>query len=117
MSRLEVLAFALLVTLPFGFYRAYTRKFSARWFLAIHLPVPLVFLARFEAHLPYTFIPFTSLAFIAGQMLGARAGRWWIRRRSPARAPGETTAGPAAETASPPAEPDVPPREIPDRHD
>jgi hypothetical protein len=124
-DRLEVLAFVLLVTLPFGFYRAYTRRFSARWFLALHLPVPLVFLARFEAHLPYTFIPFTCLAFFAGQMLGARAGRWWIRRRSPARGPGDPVAGPAADAAGgsaadaagPPPEPDVPGLAIPDRHD
>ena len=26
-------ALVLLVTLPFGFYRAYTRKLSLRWFL------------------------------------------------------------------------------------
>ncbi len=82
MSRVEVLVVVFFVTLPFGFYRAYTRKFSARWFLAVHLPVPLVFLARFSAHLPYTFIPFTCAAFFAGQMLGGILGRWWIRRRS-----------------------------------
>jgi hypothetical protein len=111
-SRLEVLAFVLLVTLPFGFYRAYTRKFSARWFLAIHLPVPLVFLARFEAHLSYKFIPFTALAFFAGQMLGATAGRWWIRRRSLARASGES----AAEAAGPPPDPGAPRRGTSDRH-
>ena len=79
--RIEVLAFVLLVTIPFGFYRAYTRKLSLRWFLAIHLPVPLVFLARFAAHLSYTFIPFTCLAFTAAQLLGSRVGRWWIKRR------------------------------------
>ena len=79
--RIEVLAFVLLVTLPFGFYRAYTRKLSLRWFLAIHLPVPFVFLARIESHLSYTFIPFTCLAFATAQILGSRVGRWWIKRR------------------------------------
>jgi hypothetical protein len=88
--RFEVLAVVILVTLPFGFYRAYTRKLSLRWFLAIHLPVPLVFLARFEAHLSYTFIPFTCLAFTAAQVFGSRVGRWWIKRRplEPATAEG-----------------------------
>lgn len=76
-----VLAAVLIVTLPFGFYRAYTRKFSWRWFVAIHLPVPLIFLARYESHLSYAFIPFTSMAFAAGQILGGRLGRWWIKRR------------------------------------
>ena len=78
---IAVLVTVVLVTLPFGFYRAYTRKLSLRWFLAIHVPVVLVFLARFEAHLSYVFIPFTCLAFTAAQILGARAGRWWIKRR------------------------------------
>jgi len=91
--RIEVLAFVLLVTLPFGFYRAYTRKLSLRWFLAIHLPVPLVFLARFEAHLSYTFIPFTCLAFATAQLLGSRVGRWWIKRH---RIAAVTVAGSAA---------------------
>ena len=89
MRVVAVLAVVMLVTLPFGFYRAYTRKLSLRWFLAIHLPVPLIFLARFESHLSYAFIPFTSLAFAAGQMLGARAGHWWLRRRLLTRAAGK----------------------------
>lgn len=76
-----VLATVVVVTLPFGFYRAYTRKLTLRWFLAIHIPVVLVFLARYEAHLSYVFIPATFVAFAAAQYLGGRLGRWWIRRR------------------------------------
>jgi hypothetical protein len=104
----EVMAVVVLVTFPFGFYRAYTRKLSVRWFLAIHLPVPLVFLARFEAHLPYTFIPFTCFAFFVGQYAGGKAGQWWIARHRPvtveqasaqatvgdARQPGQVGEGP-----------------------
>lgn len=78
---IAVLAAVVLVTLPFGFYRAYTRKLSLRWFLAIHIPVVLVFLARVEAHLSYAFIPFTCVTFATAQILGGRAGRWWIKRR------------------------------------
>lgn len=96
MVRIEVLAAVVLVTLPFGFYRAYTRKLSVRWFLAIHLPVPLVFLARFEAHLSYTFIPFTCLAFTIAQILGSGVGRWWIKRRpiAPVILDGDSPPGP-----------------------
>lgn len=90
---IEVFVAVVLVTLPFGFYRAYTRKLSLRWFLAIHLPVPLVFLTRFEAHLSYAFIPFTCLAFATGQLAGNRLGRWWIRRHAPAP-PAEARVGP-----------------------
>jgi hypothetical protein len=84
----EVAPIVFVVTFPFGFYRAFTRKFSVRWFLAIHLPVPLVFLARLEGHLPYTFIPFTCAAFFAGQLLGGFAGRRWQRWRVRRAAPG-----------------------------
>lgn len=80
MRIIVVLAAVVIVTLPFGFYRAYTRKLSLRWFLAIHVPVALVFLARFEAHLSYVFIPLTCLAFAAAQILGGLIGRWWIKR-------------------------------------
>ena len=86
MVRVAVVAIiAMIVTIPFGFYRAYTRKLTLRWFLAIHVPVIFVFLARFEAHLSYVFIPLTCLAFAIGQFAGGRAGRWWIRRRLEAR--------------------------------
>lgn len=80
-----VVAVVFLLTLPFGFYRAYTRKFSLRWFLAIHVPVILVFLARYEAHLSYAFIPLTCASFTAAQYAGGRLGRWWINRRPVAR--------------------------------
>jgi hypothetical protein len=78
------MAIVFLITLPFGFYRAYTRKFSARWFLAIHLPVPLVFLTRYEAHLSYAYIPFTCFAFFLGQLLGGKAAHQW-KARHPAQ--------------------------------
>jgi len=89
LTRIEVLAFVFFITLPFGFYRAHTKKLSLRWFLAIHVPVPLVFLARWETHLSWKFIPFTCLTFAVAQLLGSRAGRWWIRRRKVAASAGE----------------------------
>jgi hypothetical protein len=88
MTRVAVFGIIILLTLPFGFWRAYTRRFSVRWFLAIHLPVPLVFLTRWEAHLSYAFLPFSVAAFFIGQYAGTRAGRWWIRRRALTQAPG-----------------------------
>jgi hypothetical protein len=100
----EVLAIVFVVTLPFGFYRAHTRKLSWRWFLAIHLPVPLVFLARYESHLSYAFIPFTCMAFAAAQLLGGMAGRRWLRRHPrEAAAKGDEPPPPA-----PPSGPGVP---------
>jgi uncharacterized membrane protein len=80
MVGLGVFAAVVLLTFPFGWYRASVRNLSARWFLAIHVPVPFVFLVRTAAGLPLTFIPLTCLAFAAGQILGSRAARWWRRR-------------------------------------
>ena len=77
-----VLVIVLFVTLPFGFYRAYTRKLTLRWFLAIHVPVVFVFLTRYEAHLSYWYIPFTCTAFATAQIVGSRIGRWWRGRRA-----------------------------------
>ena len=80
MVRLEVVATVFALTVPFGCYRSFTTKLSARWFLAIHLPVPFIFLVRIGAGLPYTFIPFTCLAFASGQLVGGWAGGRWRRR-------------------------------------
>ena len=77
-----VLVIVLVVTLPFGFYRAYTRKMSVRWFAAIHVPVVFVAMARLLAHLPIYYIAATATAFAIAQFGGARIGRWWIRRRA-----------------------------------
>ena len=35
-------AFVLVLNLPFGFWRSRVKKFSVPWFLAIHLPVPMI---------------------------------------------------------------------------
>lgn len=58
---------------PFGMWRVTQRRFSAKWFLAIHLPIPLIFVLRVSAGYSYTFIPWLLLGAVAGQLLGARA--------------------------------------------
>ncbi len=63
------------INLPFGYWRAGLRTLSPQWFLAIHLPVPLVVALRFVADLDWTFIPFSVTFFFAGQLLGVRLGR------------------------------------------
>jgi len=60
------------INLPFGAYRATTARFSWQWFLAIHLPIPLVVLMRLAFGLGWWFVPFMLLAAVAGQVLGAR---------------------------------------------
>lgn len=64
-----------LINLPFGYWRASLKKLSFKWFLAIHLPIPLVVAMRFVFHLGfqlYTY-PFLVSAFFLGQFVGAWA--------------------------------------------
>lgn len=65
---------AFLVNLPFGFWRAGTRKFSFMWFLAVHGPVPMVVGLRLGLGIPlhWTTLPPLVAAYFAGQMAGAR---------------------------------------------
>lgn len=76
--RLALVALAVFVlNLPFGYWRAGTRKFSWQWALAIHLPVPLVILLRIYSGLgwqPISF-PVVIAAFFLGQFAGARLRR------------------------------------------
>jgi len=62
----------ILINLPFGYLRKGVRKFSFKWFLYIHIPIPFIFLARVSAHLDFRYIPIFVAAAIAGQVLGAR---------------------------------------------
>ena len=64
------LAFVVLLNVPFGYWRAGTRKFSKEWFLAIHLPVPFVFLVRVLSGYPLSYILLFFAAFFAGQYAG-----------------------------------------------
>jgi len=76
-------AIVLALNLPFGFVRAGASRFSRRWFLAVHMPVPAVIAVRLLSGIgwrPATF-PLFAGAFFAGQYLGGRL-RSWRRRRS-----------------------------------
>ncbi len=65
-------AFTLLLNLPFGYARAKTRKYSFRWFLYIHVPIPLIFIARTISHIHIKFVPIFALAAVIGQILGGK---------------------------------------------
>jgi hypothetical protein len=69
----------LFINLPFGYWRAGTRKFSWAWFLAVHGPVPLVVAVRLLAHLGFQLatVPVLVAAFFSGQVLGGRVRTWW----------------------------------------
>jgi len=69
-----VAAIVLVLNIPFGYWRARVRRFSAQWILAIHLPVPIVIACRVVSGLGWhlaTF-PVMAAAFFCGQLLGGK---------------------------------------------
>ena len=64
----------LVLNLPFGFWRAGTRKFTLPWFLAVHVPVPIAVGLRVAVGLGWRLavLPVFVGAFFAGQFLGGR---------------------------------------------
>jgi|Deesub1362A_J573_1020465.scaffolds.fasta_scaffold00378_14 hypothetical protein len=61
-----------ILNLPFGYWRRRTEKFSKEWIVAIHSPVPVVFLMRFLAGVSLIHIPFFVLSFFLGQLSGGK---------------------------------------------
>lgn len=67
-----VLLFTFLVNLPFGWLRRNEKKFSFKWFLYIHLPIPFVIALRLWLKLNPWYIPLVIAVAVAGQAVGAR---------------------------------------------
>lgn len=62
----------LLLNLPFGYARARAKRYSLRWFLYIHIPIPFIFIARIISNIDIKYIPIFAFAAIAGQLLGGK---------------------------------------------
>ncbi|HWW77389.1 MAG TPA: hypothetical protein VNZ44_18450 [Pyrinomonadaceae bacterium] len=75
-----------LLNLPFGYWRASVRKMSRQWFLAVHIPVPLVIILRIYSGLGFRLISFPVVvgAFFLGQFVGGKL-RNIIQGRGPGR--------------------------------
>ena len=67
-----IAAIVFVLNLPFGYWRAGTKKFSRQWILAVHLPVPGVIALRIFSGLGWQLLSFPVLvgAFFLGQLLG-----------------------------------------------
>ena len=58
---------------PFGYLaRGKQKRFSFKWFLYIHLPIPFVLLARILSNIDMTYIPLFVLAAVIGQVWGGK---------------------------------------------
>lgn len=71
------------LNVPFGFWRAGTRRFTLPWFLAVHVPVPLAVALRLAIGLGWRLstLPLFVAAFFAGQFVGGSVRRHWVSRR------------------------------------
>ena len=72
LSLIELILIVLLVNIPFGYWRCMTDRFSKQWMMAIHLPVPLVFLLRIMSGFSWVVIPLLMLSFATGQFIGGK---------------------------------------------
>jgi len=74
MNLWNVALIVFILNLPFGYWRANTKKFSREWFLSIHIPIPFVIAIRILSGLGWRLITFPVLvsAFFAGQFLGGK---------------------------------------------
>ncbi len=71
--RVAILALtAFFLNIPFGAWRARTRKFSVAWAVAIHAPIPAIIPMRLFLDLSYWFIIASVVFAIGGQIVGAR---------------------------------------------
>jgi hypothetical protein len=84
-----VATLVFLVNLPFGFWRARSRRYSGPWFLAIHAPVALSVGFRLLVGIRFMFSTLLLFvgAFFLGQSLGGRF--WTLSSRVPRPTPSE----------------------------
>ncbi len=68
----ELMLVVFIINLPFGYMRSKATRFSRQWMMAIHIPVPFVFLLRIFSGLNWTVIPLLVLSDVAGQLAGGR---------------------------------------------
>lgn len=67
-----VLVFVFFITIPFGYVREKSTRFSARWFIMIHAPIPFIFAFRVCLDIALTFerLPFLVAIYLLGQYVG-----------------------------------------------
>lgn len=70
-----LLFFTVLLNIPFGYMRAGARKYSIRWFLYIHLPIPIIIFLRLSFGFSWKAIPLVVIAAVTGQFAGGKIGQ------------------------------------------
>jgi hypothetical protein len=77
MKLLTIAAVVFIINIPFGYWRDNERKFSFRWILSVHAPVPFVIALRLLSGLGWQIATFPVLigAFFGGQFAGGQLHR------------------------------------------
>lgn len=63
---------SLLMNIPFGYLRQGERKLSFRWFLYIHLSIPVIIAMRLLWKVSPLWIPVFIAIAVAGQIIGGK---------------------------------------------
>ena len=64
--------FTVMLNLPFGYARTRSKRYSLRWFLCIHVPIPVILLIRVMSHIEIKYIPIFALGALIGQIIGGK---------------------------------------------
>lgn len=62
-----------MINIPLGFWRSFQRKFSLRWFIAIHASVPVIIILRHIMGISVVYAALFVALAIAGQLTGTKA--------------------------------------------
>lgn len=73
LAALLMLSFS--VNIPLGYLREGTARFSWRWFVWVHLSIPLIIAVRLAYGYSWRVIPLTIIAAVIGQVVGGRLYR------------------------------------------
>jgi len=65
-----LLLIALCINIPLGYLRESSPRYSVRWFVLIHLSIPLLVALRFYLKFGWGVIPFSIAFAVAGQLIG-----------------------------------------------
>ncbi len=77
MSIIELMLVVFFINMPFGYWRFSSARFSRKWMMAVHIPVPFVFLLRIFSGFGWIVIPLLMVSFAAGQFADGKLRKYY----------------------------------------
>ncbi|RLC63529.1 MAG: hypothetical protein DRI01_05045 [Chloroflexi bacterium] len=82
MTLFLVLISIFVVNIFFGYWRSNTKRLSAQWIMAVHIPVPLAIgLRLLLLGWSWVMLPVFVATFLAGQYMGGRIRQYLLKQR------------------------------------